>query len=163
MHITRPVQNRQHFFKNIPKLPLCPPLLRKPPTKIKPSLSLLLLFPSLSLSSSSSCSFWVIMEHHHRKGQKRKLEDQSSIAVDEEDDNNPNNTEISPDAHHALSCEVTAQVSILDTTFSWREPDRSAAKRATHVLAELAKNGSVSLSLSLSLSPFLGFSRFLCY
>ncbi|XXG79442.1 hypothetical protein AAC387_Pa09g0508 [Persea americana] len=83
------------------------------------------------------------MEHHHRKGQKRKLEDQSSIAVDEEDDNNPNNSEISPDAHHALSCEVTAQVNILDTTFSWREPDRSAAKRATHVLAELAKNEEV--------------------
>ncbi|XP_058077670.1 ARM REPEAT PROTEIN INTERACTING WITH ABF2 [Magnolia sinica] len=80
-----------------------------------------------------------------RKGQKRKLEEESAAtAVDEDDDEEDREiSEISPDAHHALACEVRAQVNILSTTFSWKEPDRSAAKRATHVLAELAKNEDV--------------------
>ncbi|XP_054805964.1 ARM REPEAT PROTEIN INTERACTING WITH ABF2 isoform X1 [Prosopis cineraria] len=71
-----------------------------------------------------------------RKGQKRKLEE------DFEDER-----EISApptgDARDALLAEVTAQVEILDSNFSWREADRAAAKRATHVLAELAKNEEV--------------------
>lgn len=69
-----------------------------------------------------------------RKGQKRKLEE------DFEDER-----EISApptgDARDALLAEVTAQVEILESNFSWREADRAAAKRAAHVLAELAKNG----------------------
>ncbi|KAJ4955125.1 hypothetical protein NE237_011908 [Protea cynaroides] len=71
-----------------------------------------------------------------RKGQKRKLEEE----FEEE-------REISllpsPDAHKALVSEVSAQVLILNSTFSWKEADRAAAKRATHVLAELAKNEEV--------------------
>ncbi|KAL5995955.1 hypothetical protein ACLOJK_026028 [Asimina triloba] len=80
-----------------------------------------------------------------RKGQKRKLEEESVPApVDDDDDEEDREiSEISPDAHHALACEVRAQVDILNTTFSWKECDRSAAKRATHVLAELAKNEDV--------------------
>lgn len=71
-----------------------------------------------------------------RKGQKRKLEEE----LDEE-------SEISAaaattdGAKAALLAEVTAQVDILNSSFSWKEADRVAAKRATHVLAELAKNG----------------------
>lgn len=68
-----------------------------------------------------------------RKGQKRKLEEEI-----EED------SEISTpsgDARKTLLFEVTAQVNILNSTFSWSEADRASAKRATHVLAELAKNG----------------------
>ncbi|OVA12569.1 BTB/POZ-like [Macleaya cordata] len=49
----------------------------------------------------------------------------------------------SPDANLALASEVTTQVDILNTTFSWIESDRASAKRATHVLAELAKNEEV--------------------
>ncbi|XWS09009.1 hypothetical protein CRYUN_Cryun40dG0048800 [Craigia yunnanensis] len=70
-----------------------------------------------------------------RKGQKRKLEEE--IQEDRE---------ISlptGDARRSLLAEVTAQVNVLDSAFSWREPDRAAAKHATHVLAELAKNEEV--------------------
>ncbi|PPR81814.1 hypothetical protein GOBAR_AA38896 [Gossypium barbadense] len=70
-----------------------------------------------------------------RKGQKRKLEEE--IQEDRE---------ISlptGDARRALLAEVTAQVTLLESAFTWRESDRSAAKRATHVLAELAKNEEV--------------------
>ncbi|KAG2727485.1 hypothetical protein I3760_01G159600 [Carya illinoinensis] len=70
-----------------------------------------------------------------RKGQKRKLEEQ----IEEE-------REISVpsgDARKALLSEVGAQVDILNSTFSWKESDRAAAKRATHILAELAKNEEV--------------------
>ncbi|GLT78481.1 hypothetical protein SLA2020_500150 [Shorea laevis] len=71
-----------------------------------------------------------------RKGQKRKLEEE--IKEEQELFLPP-----SGDTRHALLCEVTAQVNVLNSTFSWREADRAAAKRATHVLAELAKNEEV--------------------
>ncbi|KAF8401677.1 hypothetical protein HHK36_012623 [Tetracentron sinense] len=70
-----------------------------------------------------------------RKGQKRKLEEE----VQEQRDRSLT----SPDAQQSLSCEVSAQVNILNTTFSWNEADRAAAKHATHVIAELAKNEEV--------------------
>lgn len=84
-----------------------------------------------------------------RKGQKRKLEEEIVI----EDEQQQQQREISSssssvpssDARQALLCEVSAQVNILNTTFSWLEADRAAAKRATHVLAELAKNGTSPL------------------
>uniref|UniRef100_A0A803NAY5 BTB domain-containing protein n=1 Tax=Chenopodium quinoa TaxID=63459 RepID=A0A803NAY5_CHEQI len=67
-----------------------------------------------------------------RKGQKRKLDQQqeereSAIVTGE-----------------ALRREVSAQVEILSNTYSWTEADRAAAKRATHLLAELAKNEDVA-------------------
>ncbi|VVA96640.1 unnamed protein product [Arabis nemorensis] len=59
------------------------------------------------------------------KGQKkRKLE--------EGDDR-----EISTDA---LLRVIADQVSLLNSTFSWKESDRAAAKRATQILSELARN-----------------------
>ncbi|EXC17557.1 Arm repeat protein interacting with abf2 [Morus notabilis] len=71
-----------------------------------------------------------------RKGQKRKLED-------EFEEDREISASASADARHALLSEVSAQVQVLNLTFSWSEPDRAAAKRATHVLAELAKNEEV--------------------
>ncbi|KAG4185191.1 hypothetical protein ERO13_A09G214100v2 [Gossypium hirsutum] len=70
-----------------------------------------------------------------RKGQKRKLEEE--IQEDREI-SLPTGA-----ARRALLAEVTAQVTVLESAFTWRESDRSAAKRATHVLAELAKNEEV--------------------
>ncbi|KAL2324379.1 hypothetical protein Fmac_023437 [Flemingia macrophylla] len=72
-----------------------------------------------------------------RKGQKRKL-----------DDEHHDERQISaapPTAHEraALLSDVSQQVNILESTFTWREADRSAAKRATHALADLAKNEEV--------------------
>ncbi|GMN46635.1 hypothetical protein TIFTF001_015821 [Ficus carica] len=72
-----------------------------------------------------------------RKGQKRKL-DQDDVEEDHREISAP-----SADARQALLSEVSAQVHILNSTFSWSESDRAAAKRATHVLAELAKNEEV--------------------
>ncbi|KAG8499780.1 hypothetical protein CXB51_006185 [Gossypium anomalum] len=71
-----------------------------------------------------------------RKGQKRKLEEE----FQEDRDATPLPT---GDARRALLAEVTAQVKVLVSAFSWHESDRAAAKRATHVLAELAKNEEV--------------------
>ncbi|XP_022722644.1 ARM REPEAT PROTEIN INTERACTING WITH ABF2-like isoform X1 [Durio zibethinus] len=70
-----------------------------------------------------------------RKGQKRKLE--------EEIQEQPEFSLPAGDGRRALLAEVTAQVNVLSSAFSWREPDRTAAKRATQVLAELAKNEEV--------------------
>ena len=91
-----------------------------------------------------------------RKGQKRKLEE-------EFEEEREISVAPSGEAHQALSCEVSAQVNILSTTFSWKEADRAAAKRATHVLAELAKNGTLKTSRSaFSLLQFLGFCSCSC-
>nr|WIV69098.1 PUCXE21 protein [Pyrus ussuriensis] len=69
-----------------------------------------------------------------RKGQKRKLEEETGgereISVK------------SGEARKALLSEVSEQVKVLNSAFSWSEADRASAKRATHVLAEIAKNGS---------------------
>ncbi|KAI4317785.1 hypothetical protein L6164_025627 [Bauhinia variegata] len=72
-----------------------------------------------------------------RKGQKRKLEEEY------EEEREISAAPPTGDARVALLAEVSAQVDILDSTFSWKEADRAAAKRATHVLAELAKNEEV--------------------
>jgi predicted ribosome-associated RNA-binding protein Tma20 len=69
-----------------------------------------------------------------RKGQKRKLEEGAAAVEDREI------SAVSTDGGQALLSEVAAQVSVLNSAFSWQESDRAAAKRATQVLAELAKN-----------------------
>ncbi|CAI0559879.1 unnamed protein product [Linum tenue] len=80
-----------------------------------------------------------------RKGQKRKLEEEIK---DEQPGISPSPV-ASSDARRAILSEVAVQVSILDSAFSWQEADRAAAKRATHVLADLAKNGGTHFSLFL--------------
>ncbi|XAR57218.1 hypothetical protein NMG60_11025279 [Bertholletia excelsa] len=76
-----------------------------------------------------------------RKGQKRKLEEELD---DDREFASSSGAGAGDDSQHAhLSEEVLAQVSILNATFSWKEADRASAKRATHVLAELAKNEEV--------------------
>nr|XP_029143602.1 ARM REPEAT PROTEIN INTERACTING WITH ABF2-like [Arachis hypogaea] len=47
------------------------------------------------------------------------------------------------DVHDAILADIQEQVSILKSTFSWKESDRAAAKRATHALADLAKTEEV--------------------
>ncbi|XP_010024365.2 ARM REPEAT PROTEIN INTERACTING WITH ABF2 isoform X2 [Eucalyptus grandis] len=82
-----------------------------------------------------------LQDIQEKKGQKRKLEDEAAAA----------DSEISASAggggggggdggRQSLLSEVAAQVKVLESAFSWVETDRAAAKRATHVLAELAKN-----------------------
>ncbi|KAG5222874.1 armadillo/beta-catenin repeat family protein [Salix suchowensis] len=78
-----------------------------------------------------------------RKGQKRKLEEeieeeQREISAVEEAAAAPYG-----EARKVILNEVYAQVNILNSTFSWNEAHRATAKRATHVLAELAKNEEV--------------------
>ncbi|KAK9672003.1 hypothetical protein RND81_12G069500 [Saponaria officinalis] len=65
-----------------------------------------------------------------RKGQKRKLDhhdDRHSVVI----------------SGDSLRREITALIGVLRLKFSWTEADRAAAKKATHVLAELAKNEDV--------------------
>ena len=91
------------------------------------------------------------------KGQKRKLEDEASAAAaasslgsagadddNEEEDGSAGTPEICcRHSHAALAREVRVQVDVLvRCASSWRHADRAAAKRATHVVAELAKNGN---------------------
>ena len=52
-----------------------------------------------------------------------------------------------PHAPRELVGEVSAQVSVLNSALSSSEADRSSAKRAVHVLTELAKNGDDPLNL----------------
>lgn len=40
-----------------------------------------------------------------------------------------------------VATEVKLQVDLLNATFSWSMPDRSAARLATHTIAKFAKNG----------------------
>lgn len=102
-----------------------------------------------------------------RKGQKRKLDEEDSpsssaaaeltsdLAVemeveDEEEADDDEDEEMegqdreicSGRSHQAIWRDVRAQVEILDRSFSWRVVDRAAAKTATHLLAEMAKNGT---------------------
>ncbi|XP_078435755.1 ARM repeat protein interacting with ABF2 isoform X2 [Wolffia australiana] len=67
-----------------------------------------------------------------RKGQKRKLEEGAVPAKGEGEE-----------SEKALEREVRNQVEILNSATAWIEPDRSAAKRAAQILAELAKNEEV--------------------
>ncbi|CAI8590146.1 unnamed protein product [Vicia faba] len=71
-----------------------------------------------------------------KKGQKRKLE---------EDSQHDSQISLPPtgDAQDALISDVNQHVSNLLSTFSWNESDRASAKRATHALADLAKNEEV--------------------
>ncbi|KAL6842217.1 hypothetical protein ACP4OV_027980 [Aristida adscensionis] len=97
-----------------------------------------------------------------RKGQKRKLEDEAATAAaaaaaaaasllgsagaddENEEDDGLACPEISCRPSYAsLPREVRAQVDVLLRCVSWRHADRAAAKRATHFLAELAKNEDV--------------------
>ncbi|KAJ6911023.1 hypothetical protein NC652_021613 [Populus alba x Populus x berolinensis] len=79
-----------------------------------------------------------------RKGQKRKLEEEIKegkrviSAAEEEEAAAPYG-----EARRVILNEVYTQVNILNSTFSWHETHRGAAKRATHILAELAKNEEV--------------------
>ncbi|KAH8500373.1 hypothetical protein H0E87_015582 [Populus deltoides] len=79
-----------------------------------------------------------------RKGQKRKLEEEI-----EEGKREISAAEAAAaaapygEARRVILNEVCAQVNILNSTFSWHETHRGAAKRATHILAELAKNEEV--------------------
>ncbi|CAN6482032.1 unnamed protein product [Victoria cruziana] len=70
-----------------------------------------------------------------RKGQKRKLEDK-----DDEQESLASSSMVPMAADDLLEAQVKLQVQILESFCSWKESDRSAARRATHVLAELAKN-----------------------
>ncbi|KAI3864007.1 hypothetical protein MKW98_031599 [Papaver atlanticum] len=88
-----------------------------------------------------------------RKGLKRKLE--AAATGDKEEEHKVREISSSPSPlhcsdssttqinHQNLTIEVATQVDILNSTFSWNESHRASAKRATHVLAELAKNEEV--------------------
>lgn len=106
-----------------------------------------------------------------RKGQKRKLEDEAAAAAaaaatslgsagadddnDDEEDGSAAASEIySRHSHAAIAREVRTQVDVLlRCASSWRHADRAAAKRATHVLAELAKNGNLPSPNSTPVEP----------
>lgn len=85
---------------------------------------------------------------YERKGQKRKL--------DEESQDEPQISAVPPtsDERAAVLTEVENQVNILESTFTWNESDRAAAKRATHALADLAKNGKSMSPISPRVTSF---------
>lgn len=87
-----------------------------------------------------------------RKRQKRKLEEEDAASAAESEAGGEGGGEeiCCHRSRQALAREVRAKVQVLERTFSWRFADRAAAKRATHILAELAKDG-----LPTSPLPFL--------
>ncbi|KAJ6318587.1 hypothetical protein OIU76_014024 [Salix suchowensis] len=78
-----------------------------------------------------------------RKGQKRKLEEE--IEEEQREISAVEAATATPygEARKVILNEVHTQVNILTSAFSWNETHRAAAKRATHILAELAKNEEV--------------------
>ncbi|CAN8244111.1 unnamed protein product [Cochlearia groenlandica] len=82
-----------------------------------------------------------------RKGQKRKLEEgappPAEAAAVSAVENRDEISAVVTDGSRAILSQVSAQVSVLNSSFSWIESDRAAAKRATQILAELAKNEDV--------------------
>ncbi|WZZ38649.1 hypothetical protein YC2023_034908 [Brassica napus] len=85
-----------------------------------------------------------------RKGQKRKLEEGPPAAAED--------PQISPSTttDAALLSEVAAQVSVLNSAFSWKESDRAAAKRAAQVLEDLVNvivDGGAVPALTTHLQP----------
>ncbi|KAL0784707.1 hypothetical protein Bca101_000952 [Brassica carinata] len=85
-----------------------------------------------------------------RKGQKRKLEEGPPAAAED--------PQISPSTttDAALLSEVAAQVSVLNSAFSWKESDRAAAKRAAQVLEDLVNvivDGGAVPALTAHLQP----------
>jgi hypothetical protein len=77
-------------------------------------------------------------DHHNlpeKKGQKRKLEQE------EEEFQQQISLPPTGETRDALLSDINQHVSILLSTFSSKESDRASAKRATHALADLAKNG----------------------
>jgi hypothetical protein len=90
-----------------------------------------------------------LKKHHdqrlpERKGQKRKLEEE--IEEGKREISAAEAAAAAPygEARRVILNEVYTQVNILNSTFSWHETHRGAAKRATHILAELAKNGNLN-------------------
>lgn len=88
-----------------------------------------------------------------RKGQKRKLGEDplssstaaaAAMAIDVEERAGRGEIHL-PLCPQNLVLDVKSHIQVLQTRFSWLEADRLAAKRATHVLAELAKNGIPSI------------------
>lgn len=73
-----------------------------------------------------------------RRSLKRKLEEDSG------NDRGSVGAESPATSQQDLMRDIRAQVEILDSVFSAAEQDRASAKRAIHVLSELAKNGTVT-------------------
>lgn len=139
------------IFGEIPKAPL--------PDVIHSNLQFHFLPPSFSSLSvnlskhsvpSFSRSFMELQRRQdqslsQRKGQKRKLDEEQH-----HEDRQILPAPPTADERAALLSDVAEQVSILESTFTWNEADRSAAKRATHALADLAKNGKKSMPPPIS-------------
>lgn len=120
----------------------------------------------LSVSTISAAS----MDHRPsnttsaRRSLKRKLEQEfEEHEQDQESDCKIAFVEID-NSHQDLIREVRARVQILESTFSSSEADRASAKRATHALSELAKDG-IELNvdaITIYLLIHCVFLRFLC-
>lgn len=91
-----------------------------------------------------------------RKGQKRKLDDEHH------DEGQISAAPPTADERAALLYDVAEQVSVLESTFTWNEVDRSAAKRATHALADLAKNGKSMPPISPCVAVFVWIAVAVC-
>lgn len=81
-----------------------------------------------------------------RRSLKRKLHEGL------EEDQTVSSSLSSEEAHQDLAREVRTQVEVLESSFFSSESDRASAKRAIHVLSELAKNGNSKLSVLFFIS-----------
>ncbi|KAK6135040.1 hypothetical protein DH2020_031218 [Rehmannia glutinosa] len=90
---------------------------------------------------------------YSRRSLKRKLDDEFG------EDRGRIGGESPSETQQDLVCEIRTQVEILDSAFSSAEQDRSSAKRAIHVLSELAKNGTTKI-VKENERKYLGYSKF---
>ncbi|KAL0435740.1 UNVERIFIED_CONTAM: arm repeat protein interacting with a [Sesamum radiatum] len=95
------------------------------------------------------------MENRNQNSGRRRREQSSSTSLssrrsvkrklgeDLDEDRGRVGDESPLDSHQDLVRKVRTQVEILDSAFSYAEEDRAAAKKATSVLSELAKNEDI--------------------
>ncbi|KAL8143152.1 hypothetical protein V2J09_016184, partial [Rumex salicifolius] len=144
---------RDPYLPRLPFLFLQSLILFPPPSPLSLSLSLARsLSLSLSLSPISAMDRGERRSAGTRRSLKRKLEE------DFEENHKKIDLPLSVhgDENRDLLNQVIAQVEVLNSAVSWTEADRSAAKRATRVLSELAKNEEhVSLIVDCGVVPVL--------
>lgn len=97
--------------------------------------------PPSSFGVEPAADLAVAMEVEEGQGEEEEEEEEGEEEEEDEEMAGQEREIRCGRSHQAIWREVRAQVEVLERSFSWRDADRAAAKTASHLLAELAKNG----------------------
>ncbi|KAF3336904.1 ARM REPEAT PROTEIN INTERACTING WITH ABF2-like protein [Carex littledalei] len=99
--------------------------------------------PSSSFGVEPPADLAMAMEVEEEQGEEEEEEEEGEEEEEDEEMAGQEREIRCGRSHQAIWREVRAQVEVLERSFSWRGADRAAAKTASHILAELAKNEEV--------------------